>query len=385
VLAGAAAWLLVGALPVMFVAPIWSAYFYLFALGGAALFAGTLLASVPVPAAVAVVLLLGVAARRAGELREFATQPNAFGRESHVNDFYLERGMSVIARGVADLRRMHPRPAPRTTFFFTGVPSFAGFQVADGPLVRGVYRDSSLRSFYLTDLNRERMKRGPSLFVFYSPDSGHFSDQSTDPDLFLRVTLGHLLNGREDAAREAMEIGRSRPRISRNSWYLAAFMALDAGDRATASRCFAQAGCREVAGGDEVLRLADQATAAGDTSGAIRLLSLAVGSFVLDQRIHARITDLKLSLWQGGPSAAMEAYVQRVLAPEDGLAWKRWAYALYWQSRFVQARDALENYYRFSPAMATQDPDAGQMRELLPRMMPGGDILQRSLLREASR
>jgi tetratricopeptide (TPR) repeat protein len=293
--------------------------------------------------------------------------------------------MAVVARGVGDLRRLHPHPPASSTFFFTGVPSFAGIQVADGPLVRGVYRDSSLRSYYLTDLNRERMARGPSWFMFYAPDSGHFRDESSDPDLFLRVALGHLLNGREDSAREAMAIGRSRGNVSRASNYLAGFMALDEGDRATASRCFADAGCREAANGDDVLRRADQMTAAGDTTAALELLANALPAFVLDQRLHARVTDLKLTMWKGAATAALEAYAQRVLAPRDGVSWRRWAYALYWQSRFSQARDALEQYYRLSPEIANHDPDALEMRRLLPRMMPGGDILQRSLLREASR
>ena len=47
---------------------------------------------------------------------------------------------------LASLKRAVPRPAPRTTFFFSGVPEASSWQVLDGPSVRWASRDSSLRS-----------------------------------------------------------------------------------------------------------------------------------------------------------------------------------------------------------------------------------------------
>src|SRR2546430_6154818 len=62
---------------------------------------------------------------RSRGLQEFATAPSAWSAQSHVNRFYLERGMRMITRALADLRRQAPAPAPRTTFFFGGLPQFA--------------------------------------------------------------------------------------------------------------------------------------------------------------------------------------------------------------------------------------------------------------------
>src|SRR5262249_24784211 len=158
-------------LPVAAVARVWSAYYFLFALGGVALALGSLAALKRWGAAtgIAVVLVTGLASPQARGLEEFATAPSAWSGQSHVNRFYLERGMRAIARGLRDLRRQVPKPAPRTTFIFAGLPSFSSLQVADGPLVRCVYRDSSLRGWYLSELTRERLARGPYRVFFYDP------------------------------------------------------------------------------------------------------------------------------------------------------------------------------------------------------------------------
>lgn len=383
VLPAAWAWMLAGALPVAFVAPIWSAYFYLYAMGGAALLVGAWCASRPRWAGVVGVAALGLLARYAGGLGEFATKPDPFSPQSHVNSWYLDRGMTVIGRAIADVRRLVPKPERGTTFFFTGVPAFAGIQTADGPVVRGVYRDSSLRSYFLSELTRAKMSRGPARFVFFNPVTKVFEDQSRDSMLFVRVALGHLLTGDEKAAREALEVGHERGQTSATSEYLAAFMAMDAGDHDAAAERFAAAGCRVDAHGDEVLVQAHGRLAAQDSVGAIQALALGIMQHATDVRLHELMADLQLSLNERRQNAAMEAYACRVLEPRDGLAWRRWAYALYWQNRYAQAKDALERYYQLAPQLASRDADAEAMRVELPRMLPGGDLLQVGLRQDA--
>jgi hypothetical protein len=380
-------WWLAGALPVMLVAPIWSAYFFVWGTAGAALLAGSLLTAARVPrsAAALAVVALGVLSRRAGDLQEFGTKLDPFGPQSHVNDFYLSRGMNVISRGIDDLRQLHATVPPRSTFFFTGVPSFGGFQAGDGALVRGVYRDSSLRSYYLTDLTAERANRGLDWFVFYAPDDGHFHDETNDPELYVRIAMGQLLNGREDRAREALELARKRGRMSQTANYLAGFMAFDHGDRETAAQCFLAAGLRPGGGADAAIAQAKVRAAAGDSTAAETLLLRAVTENVYDVRIHATLADLQLQLPSERKGAALEAYAARVLAPKDPLAWKRWAVSLYWQSRYTQALDAIQHYFRMDPAGAAADRDAVNLRANLPRMLPGGDLYQRGLLKEANR
>src|SRR6185436_18843112 len=100
----AIAWTLVGALPIALVAPIWSSYYYLFAMAGVALLAGLAVERAPAGVAAALVLVAGFGAHQARALDEFATAPSPWSAQSHVNRFYLQRGMSVAARCVADLR-----------------------------------------------------------------------------------------------------------------------------------------------------------------------------------------------------------------------------------------------------------------------------------------
>jgi len=385
VIAGAALWFVVGILPGVFVAPIWSAYFYLFALVGSSLLAGVLLSAAPPAAAVAVVVLLGATSRWSGGIEEFATAPGAFTAQSHVNDFYLARGMGLISRTSADLHRLYPHPAPRSTFFFTGVPSFAGVQSADGPFVRGVFRDSSLRSYFLTQLSAERAARGPSLFPFYSADSGHFRDETNDPQLYLRVALGEILSRHEDVARLALEMSLRQGHMSPTARFLAGLMALEAGDHAAAHTWFASGGIVEDAHGDAELDEAETRVAAGDTIGALMVLQEGVMRHVDDVRLHAFAADLQLTNEHMRRSAAFEAYAARVLAPDAGASWRRWAFALYWQARYPEARDALERYYAIAPEMAGDDPAAGALRQELPRMLPGGDLMQRAMQKEAAR
>lgn len=378
-------WALAGAAPVMFVAPIWSAYYYLFAVAGGALLAGLALAAVPPAAAVAVVLMVGGLQRRAADLREFTTQPASFSAQSHVNDFYLGRGMNVVARAIGDLRSMRPTVPPRSSFFYAGLPSFAGVQAGDGPFVRSVYRDSSLRSYYLSDLDRAKLERGPAFFMFYSPELGHFQDQSDDPDLFMRIALGMLLNGREDAAREALEIGRRRGKVSSTAHYMAATMALDSGDRAAADARFRAAGCGLAADAGEALRLAQAKLAWADTAAAEAALETAEVRAPYDARVHALFTDLLLQHPGRQKLAALESYFDRVLEPRSGLAWRRWAFSLYWNARMEEARKALERYFALAPQQAAADADAVALRALLPRVTSGGDLMQRALENEAAR
>ena len=101
------------------------------------------------------VAALGWGSASARSLDEFADGRTPWTGRSHVNAFYIDRATRQVDRYLASLRRAYPTLAHTTTIFFGGLTGNVAFQTADGPLVRWAYRDSSLRSYYLSDEHLE--------------------------------------------------------------------------------------------------------------------------------------------------------------------------------------------------------------------------------------
>jgi hypothetical protein len=380
--AGAAlVWWIAGAIPVAAVAPIWSAYFFLYATCGAVLFFGIVLSYLPRPLAATIVGLLALGARQAGELREFATAPGRLTAQSHLNARYLERGMDECGRAIAALLQQHSTLPPRTTIFFSGLPAFAAFQAGDGPLLRGVYRDSSLRSYYLKDLTRARASRGPVRFLSWDDNAGRFRDPTGEPDLMLRVGMAQLLGGHVEAARAALGLSRAGGSIGREVAYLSAFLALEDGDSAAATASLAKAGYDAARGGTEVLSTVNRWAAARDTNGAIGLLESSLRRHGLEPALHGRLADLLLASPSRRPLAPPEAYAARVLAPNAPGAWRRWAVQLAWQNRPAEALVALDRYFALAPEAAGKDAAAVALREAMRARAPGGEAAQKAMAR----
>ena len=380
-------WALAGALPVAVVAPVWSAYYFLFAIAGVALALGSLTAIRRwSPAAVTLTILVaGLASSQARGLREFATAPSAWSGQSHVNRFYLERGMHVIARGVADLREQRPHPEPRTTFFFAGLPSFAAFQVADGPLVRGAYRDSSLRGYNLWELTRERLARGPWAVFIFDDATGRLVDRMRQPGVFMSTALSQLLSGRFEVADAALEAAAANGEEGASTSYVGGLVAWALGDSARAIASFARAGDRAGRDAGEAVARAQALAAARDSAGAVTELRRALQASVLDPAVHALLADLLMARLDTEDEGELEAFAARVLDAESPQAWRRWAMVLAKENRLRESMEALDRYFTLRPAARDDDPRAVRLRAMLVRMLPGGDIMQRGLVKEMQR
>ena len=149
-------WALLGVVPVTAVAPVWSAYYYLFALCGVGARARRRGWRARSRATALVVLaLLAWGSENGRRLDEFITAPGAWTsavpREPLLRRARDLAGRSATSGSCAPLR---PTLPPRSTVFFGGLPAFIGFQTGDGPLLRWAYRDSSLRSYYLMEFTR---------------------------------------------------------------------------------------------------------------------------------------------------------------------------------------------------------------------------------------
>ena len=380
-------WALVGALPVAVVAPIWSAYYFLFAVAGVGLALGTWVARMPNPGLAACVTLaiLGWTSSQARELKEFSTAPSMWSAQSHVNRFYMDRGMKVVARAVRDLREQVPKPEKGTTFFFAGIPAFASVQVADGPLVRGVYRDSSLRGYFLSEMTRERLARGPWRVFFYEAKTGFLRDNTKMPGVFLSSALGAILNDRPATADGALQAAREHGEGPMGVDYLAAFVALELGDTARTHELIVRSGARPGRNGSAALQRARELLAQGDSGAAANVLRKGIETDALDPRLHGLFSDVLLGRPAGRAEGQVEAYAARLLAPESPAVWRRWGIVLTNEFRIREAIAAFERYAKMDPEGAAADERVTRMRQTLPRMLPGGDIAQRAMQRELNR
>ncbi|HVP15726.1 MAG TPA: hypothetical protein VMS88_09300, partial [Terriglobales bacterium] len=264
------AWAALGALPIAAVSSVWSAYYYLFALCGLGLAIGAWLARSPA-AAFALVVLLAWGSENGRRLDEFITVPGIWTRQSHVNRLYVERATSQVGRYLAQLRRALPALPHRSTLFFGGVPSFIGFQSADGPLVRWAYRDSSLRSYYLLQFSAERYRRGPAFAFTVHNDS---LEQQPLSGPFLRAcALGAMLAERPRVALEILDLPALRGSVGTTQPYWRAWMQWALGDTAAARASLIASGAVPAEGPMPEATEAIRMFTAGDTTGAINLLS----------------------------------------------------------------------------------------------------------------
>jgi len=372
------AWALAGALPVAAVASIWSAYFYLFAICGVALALGSLASRLPGIVAMGLVALLAWGSETGRELDEFYTGPGAWSVESHVNRFYLDRAMDRIQLYLSELRERYPKLAPRTTILWSGVPSFLGWQVADGPLVRWAYADSSLRSYFLSSgFTLERAQRGPVYFLQIGGDSLH--DLSRSPHYYKEMAEAMVLAEKFDAALAALSLDLKRDPSDKISMYWLGIVKQAMGDTVGVAQLYAASEVMPRPGPAPQVALGRARLAARDTAAARDLALRAVEGYGYDPQAHSLLADIMMSGVAQNATGVMEALAHRALAPNDPLAWRRWAYIQTISRRFLEGYTSIKHYFAIGGAAAAGDSAAVRWRRELERMQPGGQYIQEGL------
>jgi hypothetical protein len=81
----------------------------------------------------------------------------------------------------------------------------------------------------------------------------------------------------------------------------------------------------------------------------------------------------------------VEAFAARVLDPTSPEAWRRFAIVLAKENRQRESIAAIDRYLALRPRAAVDDPDIVRMRAIEVRMLPGGDLAQRSMKAELTR
>ena len=370
------AWALLGAVPVIAVAAIWSAYYYLFALCGVALALAGFAAARPAWAGLLLVMGTGWAAHQTRELSEFATAPGPWTTQSHVSRHYLARGMNTARVYLDQLLEARPQLPRNSTLFFTGLPAQVAFQTADGPLLRWAYRDTSLRSYFLGQFRMAHARRGP---VFFFQASNDRLRELVGRDSLERIGGGLLVSEELEAARDAQILAVMQAPGQLNLRYRLAWIQGALGDtaamRASLRACSLPLDADPSPEGAAAL----ERLALGDTASARSLALKAVLDHPLNSAAHGVLADLQLMRDDLFENAAVEAFAARVLAPDDALVWRRWGLVQYVRSRHLKARAALERYLALGGERARADAQVRQTLIEINRRLPGGELAQKEL------
>jgi len=371
-------WAVCGALPVAAVAPIWSSYYYLFAMAGVALAVGAALSRAPRYALVGVIALAALLNARGSAREEFATATGAWTMQSHVTRFYLERAGMICEKLLGDLRGIQPALPKNSTLFFSGVPSNIGWQAGDGPLVRWAYRDTSLRSYFLNQFSYARAQRGP-VFFFRIADGALVALWQKQP-WYSPLSLNMILDDHPECARDALRLMREGAGLGDFERYMKVWLDLDAGAPDSARAGLLRLGQSPVPGpAPEAAAALKMITANGDTLRAMQMLWDGVKRHPFDQAAHGLLADLLYSRRQMLATAQMEAYAARVIAPDTASNWRRWAEVQLSTNRQRQAALSLDRYFALAGASGERDAEAHYWRTQLARIMPGGDLAQKAL------
>jgi tetratricopeptide (TPR) repeat protein len=374
-------WALAATVPLIAVAAVWSAYYYLFALCGVGLALGALAARGPRWMALAIVVALAAGSQSGRDNPEFASGRGAWNWQSRTNRRYIDRATDRVARYLGDMKRQRPTVEPRTTFFFAGLPAFLGWQTADGPLVRWAYRDTSLRSFYQGDFTLERAHRGPVLFFSVQRDTLEEEVRNAEElrTIALRTMLGDKLDTAHDLLTWLIESEPSAPDVL----YLLGWLDWARGDTLAAKEGLERAGVVVERGPAPDMDRVTALIAAGDSAAAITVLDRAIIRAGLDARAHALMADLLMRKYPDFPHARVEALAVRALLPQDASAWARWGLMQANNRRHQEAIRSLERALALgipNPAVAAQ---VGEILKQLQRLVPGGELAQVELRKAA--
>jgi len=370
-------WALLATLPVIAVAILWSAYYYLYAMCGVAIALGAWLAPKPRALALVTLALLAWGSNSARHITEFATPRSPWTAMSHINKFYIERATRYCERYLEDLRHSKPSLPKSSTVFYAGLKSNIAFQVANGPLLRWAYRDSSLRSYYLNTFTLEKARRGPMFFFVGSGDS--LREMEGHGDLLSRIAFSMLVSdwppGANDALTLALEQKPGDPRAA----YWQAWCRLAAGDSAGVRERLERAGYTAIGGPTPEVAEALALGQAARTGEARALMESAVRRHALDPTAHALLADLLLIADPDDPSGVIEAFAARLLAPRDPVTWRRWGMVQSQRRRYLEALGSFDRYFALAGLAGQRDGEAKRWVADIKRALPGGDAAPEGL------
>jgi tetratricopeptide (TPR) repeat protein len=287
--------------------------------------------------------------------------------------------MAVMKRCVDDLRAAHPAVPSSSTFFFSGVPAFAAVQVGDGPLVRGVYRDTTLRSYFASAFRRGLLGRGEVFVLSWNDETRQLEDHTNEPDLWFTLGVGWLLNDNPGTAVEAFELDLARDPQRASSRFGLAIARAALGDSAAARAELLRIGFGLARDAGAVGDGARRALLAGDSLAARRLGEAASARAAWDPVPHLVLSRVYAADPARSASAILEAAAVVAFAPGYAGGWRNWSAVQQQFRHYPEALASLDRYFALDPTAEREDLEAVDWRDRLREMQPGGVRAQQSL------
>jgi hypothetical protein len=208
----------------------------------------------------------------------------------------------------------------------------------------------------------------------------HLLEMWKDQTPYPALALNMILDDHPASALDAMRVLDESQGLARFERYMTAWLEVDAGRPDSARSLLKALGngidpspAPETA---EALRMVN---ARGDTMRAIALLSQALRVHPFDPAAHGLLSDLLMIQHMMLPTAQIEAYAARVIAPQVPWNWRRWAAVQLATQRSRQAALSLDRYFELAGDEANGDTEARYWRTQLQRVLPGGDLAQKAL------
>ncbi len=314
----AVAWCAAFTLPVWPVVYLWSGYYYtLAAVGGAVLVACAVTRIARWSWIVFAGALLWWHAAGVSP-RAFALRADAWTGTSHVTSFYIERAAALSHDMRASLERVAPKVARQTRFFFAALPSWAGFQMGNGPSVRHLYHDDSLESHFYSTFGENTAGWYPLRFLFWN-GLAFEPLYANERDPLFQVGGDLLLLDRPGGAMWAFRRGLEEGGERLDHWYGLGWAALWSGRRELAERAWREWGARDDSAARVLwLRKAKGSLEDGDTLTARRQLIESVRSGIGHPEAHAMLGLLLEHV--NAKYALLETKIAAELKPTDWLA-----------------------------------------------------------------
>src|SRR5690242_13370354 len=135
--------------------------------------------------------------------RAFAVREDPWGWTSHLSAAYFERAARITSDVSRQLQALEPAPPAGSRLFFATLPPWAGFQMGNGALVRALYRDPSLESYFFSQFSDSTAGAAPCRFFWWDGLALKPLYRSL-PDPFFQVGTDLLLLERPEGAAHAL-------------------------------------------------------------------------------------------------------------------------------------------------------------------------------------
>ena len=290
----ALAWMLAFGFVVGPVAHTWSSYYYTLAAAGAAMLIG--LACARIGRLGWLALCAGLLWLHAGSTaaRAFAVRDDPWQWTSHLTAYYFDRAAALTAALSREQKERVPDPPADSRFFYALLPSWAGFQMGNGPLLRRLYADPTIESHFYSRFSEATARDHPVYFLYWNGRSlEHLYGEARR---FFLVGCDLLLLDRPAGAAHAFRRGLAAGEDPADLHYWLGWAELWSGNRDAAEAAWIAFGARDdstrwigaLAASREAL------LARGDTLAARRHLLESIRAGIGRPEAHAALGDL---LW----------------------------------------------------------------------------------------